>query len=161
QRRALGPAEDEVVRPALEMVAPILLVQLLEPGHASSVVGPPQGRRFLARKASNMRSSLATKPAPPADQSTLPAGPRPTPVPVDIRAAKPYPFAQRSFRQLVLRLGSVAALVALDLTALGLGLYAALVLREFYYGVAPGDILWSFLWTDTEASYLPFSAIVL
>jgi exopolysaccharide biosynthesis polyprenyl glycosylphosphotransferase len=108
-----------------------------------------------------MRSSLAIKPAQPADQSTLPAGQRPSPVPVDIRAAKPYPFARRSFRQLVLRFGSATALAALDLTALGLGLYAALVLRELYYGTAPADILWSFLWTDTEASYLPFSALVL
>jgi exopolysaccharide biosynthesis polyprenyl glycosylphosphotransferase len=105
--------------------------------------------------------SLATKPAPPADQSTQPAGQRPVSVPVDIRAAKPYPFASRSFRHLALRLASVAALLVLDLTALGLGLYVALVLRELYYGRAFGDILWSFLWTDTEASYLPFSALVL
>jgi exopolysaccharide biosynthesis polyprenyl glycosylphosphotransferase len=98
-----------------------------------------------------MVSSLATKPAPPAD----------LPVPVDIRAAKPYPFARAPLRQLVLRLGSVMALLVLDLTGLGLALYGALVLRQLYYGDSFGDILWSFLWTDTEASYLPFVALIL
>src|SRR5947207_1340117 len=82
-----------------------------------------------------MRSSLAIKPAPPADQSTLPAGQRPSPVPVDIRSAKPYPFARRSFRQLVLRFGSVTALAALVLTALFVGLFRA------SYDVVTRDLL--------------------
>jgi exopolysaccharide biosynthesis polyprenyl glycosylphosphotransferase len=80
-------------------------------------------------------------------------------VPVDIRAGKPYPFARGPLRQLVLRLASVSALVVLDLTALGLGLYGALVLRELYYGRAPGDILWGVLW-DAETSWLPFLTLV-
>jgi FlaA1/EpsC-like NDP-sugar epimerase len=107
-----------------------------------------------------MASSVATKPAPPAGEPALPMESRPLPVPLDIRAAKPYPFAPRPFRRLVLRLGSVSALMALDLTGVGLGLYGALILRELYYGRAFGDILWGFLWTGPEADYLPFVALV-
>jgi exopolysaccharide biosynthesis polyprenyl glycosylphosphotransferase len=106
-----------------------------------------------------MAPSLAIKPAPPADQSTPPAGQRAASVPVDIRAAKPYAFAGGSLRHVGLRLASVAALIVLDLTGLGLGLYGALVLRELYYGRAPGDILWGVLW-DAEASWLPFLTLV-
>ncbi len=98
---------------------------------------------------------MATKPAPPAaDERPL------APVPGDIRAGKPYLFAG-PLRILALRGASVALLLVCDLAGLSLGLYGALVLRELYYGHAFKDILWGFLWTGPEASYLPFVALIL
>jgi exopolysaccharide biosynthesis polyprenyl glycosylphosphotransferase len=75
----------------------------------------------------------------------------------DIRAARPFRFARSSLRALAFRVVSVTSLVLLDVTALGIALYAALALREVYYGHNP--ILWGVLW-DAETNWLPFLALV-
>ncbi len=54
------------------------------------------------------------------------------------------------------RLASIAALVVLDLVGLVLGLYAALVVRELYYG---SPVLWGFLWR-VETDWLPFLTLI-
>jgi exopolysaccharide biosynthesis polyprenyl glycosylphosphotransferase len=104
-----------------------------------------------------MDYSVATQPAPPADQP-LPAEERPSPPPGDIRSAKPYVLSPVNRRVVILRAASFVCLVALDLTGLGLALYGALALREVYYGNTP--ILWGLLW-DAETQWLPFLALVL
>jgi exopolysaccharide biosynthesis polyprenyl glycosylphosphotransferase len=58
---------------------------------------------------------------------------------------------------LVRRTASVVALIFLDLAGLTLGVYAALVAREVYYGHVPP--LWGVLW-DYEADWLPFLTLV-
>src|SRR5919204_2507972 len=81
---------------------------------------------------------------------------QPTRIALDIRSGKPF-FLTRS--QLVAagrRLASISALVALDLAGLTLGVYAALVVRELYYGSHP---LWGFLWR-VETDWLPFLTLV-
>ena len=62
-------------------------------------------------------------------------------------------------RRLARRIGSVAALLVLDLCGLALGVYAALALREIVTGSRP--ILWGLIWRDAEANWLPFLALVL
>jgi exopolysaccharide biosynthesis polyprenyl glycosylphosphotransferase len=82
---------------------------------------------------------------------------RQPPPTTDIRSGKPF-FLSRS--QLVAagrRFASIAALVCLDLSGLVLGLYAALVVRELYYGRT--DILWGFLWR-VETDWLPFLVLI-
>ncbi len=105
---------------------------------------------------------LATKEAPKADSRVaapsgqslerlfeLPSG--------DIRAGRPYLLSEGPLRSAARRLASVSSLVALDLSALALGLYGALALRELYHGNTP--VLWGVLW-DAEASFLPFLTLV-
>jgi hypothetical protein len=102
---------------------------------------------------------VATKEVPPGDVSTA-AGerePQAAPVAADIRRSRPYLLASSPLRNLVFRLASVVALVAIDLVAVGFALYAALALREVYYGHSP--ILWGVLWT-AEGNWLPFVALV-
>jgi exopolysaccharide biosynthesis polyprenyl glycosylphosphotransferase len=75
----------------------------------------------------------------------------------DIRQARATLLVRSPLRQLVLRLASVVALIGLDLTGVGLALYAALVLRDVYYGTSaifPG-LLW-----DQETDWLPFLLLV-
>ena len=55
----------------------------------------------------------------------------------------------------VRRVLSIAALVAVDILGLALGLYAALVLRTLLYG---GTLYWSILWQKGVAEWLPFLA---
>jgi exopolysaccharide biosynthesis polyprenyl glycosylphosphotransferase len=55
------------------------------------------------------------------------------------------------------RLASITVLVCLDLAGLVLGLYAALVARELYYGREP--VLWGVLWR-VETDWLPFLTLV-
>jgi exopolysaccharide biosynthesis polyprenyl glycosylphosphotransferase len=102
---------------------------------------------------------VATKEAPPADVSPAPgeAEPQGALITGDIRRSRPYLLASSPLRNLVFRLGSVAALVVIDLVAVGFALYAALALREVYYGHSP--ILWGVLWT-AEGKWLPFVALV-
>jgi exopolysaccharide biosynthesis polyprenyl glycosylphosphotransferase len=101
---------------------------------------------------------VATKEAPPADVAaqgeTTTAG---TPVSGDIRRSRPYLLASSPLRNLLFRAASVVALVAIDLVAVGFALYAALALREVYYGHSP--ILWGVLWT-AEGNWLPFVVLV-
>jgi exopolysaccharide biosynthesis polyprenyl glycosylphosphotransferase len=99
---------------------------------------------------------VATKPAPPADQSTLPAEERPVPQ-GDVRRSKPYLLSRTPLRLAAIRLASIAALVFLDLVGLTLGLYAALFLREVYYGHS--TFLWGVLW-QAEAAWLPFLTLI-
>ena len=102
---------------------------------------------------------MATKEAPPADVATAPGEREPAGAPVtgDIRRSRPYLLGSSPLRQLVLRAASVVALVAIDLVAIGFALYAALALREVYYGHSP--ILWGVLWT-AEGKWLPFVVLV-
>jgi exopolysaccharide biosynthesis polyprenyl glycosylphosphotransferase len=74
----------------------------------------------------------------------------------DIRAGRPYLLSGSVLRTMVRRLASIAALVAIDLTGLMLGLYAALALRELYYGRSP---LWGVLW-KAETNWLPFLTVI-
>jgi exopolysaccharide biosynthesis polyprenyl glycosylphosphotransferase len=73
----------------------------------------------------------------------------------DVRAVRPV-FLQRGWRRATLRrVASVAALVALDVGGLALGLYLALVVRELVYNGT--DIFWGLLWEGPE-TWLPFLA---
>jgi exopolysaccharide biosynthesis polyprenyl glycosylphosphotransferase len=92
---------------------------------------------------------VSTKPA-------VPTEPRPAPA-EDIRSARPYLLTRNTFVTILRRLGSVTALVLLDLAGLVLGLYIALVLRELYLGEWPP--LWGIVW-DTEVEWLPFLTVV-
>jgi exopolysaccharide biosynthesis polyprenyl glycosylphosphotransferase len=83
--------------------------------------------------------------------------PVPVQVPADIRRGKPYVLARSSVRFMAVRALSVLALIGLDLCGVGLALYAALVLRELYYGSSP--IFWGILW-DQETDWLPFLLLV-
>ena len=53
----------------------------------------------------------------------------------------------------VRRAGSILVLLAIDVSGLALGLYAALALREVYHGNVP--VLWGLLW-EAEKTWLPF-----
>jgi exopolysaccharide biosynthesis polyprenyl glycosylphosphotransferase len=107
-----------------------------------------------------MGPSVATKEAPPGDPVTAPAERRPALLPHagDIRRSRPYLLSSSPLRSLAFRIGSVVSLLVLDLVAVGLGLYGALVLREVYYGHSP--IYWGILWSKAEADYFPFVALV-
>jgi exopolysaccharide biosynthesis polyprenyl glycosylphosphotransferase len=103
-----------------------------------------------------MERPVATEQAPPAQPP-----PKPAPItrdaldaPVgDIRSARPYFPLQGAIR----RAASVAALVALDLIGLVLGVYAALTLRAFVYGT---DVTqWGLRWR-VETDWLPFLTVI-
>ena len=75
----------------------------------------------------------------------------------DIRAARPV-FLQRGWRRAVARrAASIAALVALDVGGLALGLYLALAVREVVYNGT--DVLWGLIWEGPK-EWLPFLAPV-
>ena len=75
----------------------------------------------------------------------------------DIRAGAPFLLTRAQLFVAVRRLASIAALVCLDLGGLVLGLYAALVAREIYYGREP--VLWGVLWR-IETDWLPFLTLI-
>jgi exopolysaccharide biosynthesis polyprenyl glycosylphosphotransferase len=101
-----------------------------------------------------MNRSVATKVPPRAS-----AEDRPPLAPfADIRRRRPYLLSPTPLRSLAFRVASLASLLALDLLAVGIGIYAALVIRELYYGHSP--IFWGILWTDAESNYFPFVALV-
>jgi exopolysaccharide biosynthesis polyprenyl glycosylphosphotransferase len=75
----------------------------------------------------------------------------------DIRSAKPYVLSRTSLLAAGRRLASVAALVAIDLGGLVIGIYVALIFRELYLGQWPP--LWGILW-DTETNWLPFLTVI-
>jgi len=106
----------------------------------------------MRRPPSNINVSVATSPLPAED-----APERQQPGPVgDIRQARTSLLVRSPLRQLVLRLVSVVTLIGVDLTGVGLALYAALVLRDFYYGNSPqAGLLW-----DQETDWLPFLLLV-
>ncbi len=74
----------------------------------------------------------------------------------DVRSTRPRALVV-ALRGGVRRLASIASLVVLDICGLTLGLYAALVLRELYYGDRPP--LWGVLWR-AETQWLPFLALL-
>jgi exopolysaccharide biosynthesis polyprenyl glycosylphosphotransferase len=92
---------------------------------------------------------VSTKPAARAES-------RPAPV-EDIRSARPYLLSRTTLAAVARRLASIAALVAIDLVGLVLGVFVALILREAYLGQWPP--LWGILW-DTETNWLPFLTVV-
>jgi exopolysaccharide biosynthesis polyprenyl glycosylphosphotransferase len=75
----------------------------------------------------------------------------------DVRRSKPYLLLRTPLRLAAIRLASIGALVFLDLAGLTLGLYAALFLREVYYGHS--TFLWGVLW-QAEADWLPFLTLI-
>ena len=75
----------------------------------------------------------------------------------DIRAGAPFLLTRAQLLVAARRLASITALVCVDLGGLVLGLYAALVAREFYYGREP--VLWGVLWR-IETDWLPFLTLV-
>jgi exopolysaccharide biosynthesis polyprenyl glycosylphosphotransferase len=82
---------------------------------------------------------------------------RQPPPTTDIRSGKPFFLSRSQLVAAARRFASIAALVCLDLSGLVLGLYAALVVRELYYGRT--DILWGFLWR-VETDWLPFLVLI-
>src|SRR5205823_7684752 len=78
------------------------------------------------------------------------------PEPAGIRSGKPFFLTRSQLGAGGRRLASITALVCLDLAGLVLGLYAALVVRELYYGQTP---LSGFLWR-VETDWLPFLTLV-
>jgi len=101
-----------------------------------------------------MNRAVATK-----EVQRAPAGARPPLAPFgDIRRSRPYLLSPTPLRSLAFRTLSLASLLALDLLAVGIGIYAALVIRELYYGHSP--IFWGILWTDAESNYFPFVALI-
>jgi exopolysaccharide biosynthesis polyprenyl glycosylphosphotransferase len=95
--------------------------------------------------------------APVATPEPSAAAPEHRPDVGDIRRSSPFPLARARGRLLALRVFSVFCLILLDVCALALALYGALVVRELYYGNTP--ILWGVLW-DAESEWLPFVALV-
>ena len=71
-------------------------------------------------------------------------GPANSPSRSDVRRSGLYLLSRRPYVALVRRALSIAALAALDVLALALGLFAALVLRELIHGNT--SIYWSLLW---------------
>ena len=92
---------------------------------------------------------MSTKPAARGES-------RPAPV-EDIRSARPYLLSRTTLLAVARRLASVAALIAVDLLGLVLGVFVALILREAYLGQWPP--LWGILW-ETETNWLPFLTVV-
>jgi exopolysaccharide biosynthesis polyprenyl glycosylphosphotransferase len=76
--------------------------------------------------------------------------------PADIRSARPYVLSRRPLRAFARRLASIVALLVIDVTGIALGLYAALAVRELYYGRTP---LWGLLW-EAPMDWLPFVGLV-
>src|SRR5262249_52523865 len=75
----------------------------------------------------------------------------------DVRSGRPHALA-RALRAGGRRVASISLLVFLDLCGLTLGLYTALVIRDFYYGSR--QPLWGALWR-AESDWLPFVALIM
>ncbi len=95
------------------------------------------------------------KVAPPPETSSLQPTP-PDPPDRDVRASRPYLFSRGPILSLARRGFSIAALVALDVAGLALGIYTALVVRELVTG--DGAVLWGLLWREGPAEWLKFAA---
>jgi exopolysaccharide biosynthesis polyprenyl glycosylphosphotransferase len=103
---------------------------------------------------------VATKEAPPADAATGQAAEGSSDLSNalgDVRRGRLYLLSRGPLRSLGFRVGSVGALLVIDLASVGFGLYGALTVRELYYGHTP--ILWGILW-DAEGDWFPFVALV-
>ena len=77
------------------------------------------------------------------------------PEPTDVRWAAPSVLRASHLASLARRTASIAALAVIDAAGLTLGLFAALVLREVYYGRTPHWSLW-----NRETDWLPFLILV-
>ena len=75
----------------------------------------------------------------------------------DIRATHPHPLTS-PIGGAIRRLGSILALVVIDIAGLVLGVYAALALRSLVFD--PKPILWGLLW-DHETDWLAFLILLL
>jgi len=75
----------------------------------------------------------------------------------DVRAAKPYLLSSSPFKSGLRRLGSILALMTIDVGGLVIGLYLALALRAYVLG---HPVLWGLLW-DQETDWLAFLILVL
>jgi exopolysaccharide biosynthesis polyprenyl glycosylphosphotransferase len=78
--------------------------------------------------------------------------------PEDVRAARPYLLTGSTIRTFFRRLGSILALIAIDVGGLVLGLYAALAVRSLVFD--PKPILWGLLWQH-ESDWLAFLILLL
>jgi exopolysaccharide biosynthesis polyprenyl glycosylphosphotransferase len=85
------------------------------------------------------------------------AGAKSQPADGDIRRRRPYLLSRRPMRAFLRRLASITVLIVLDVSALVLGVYAALFAREVYRG--DSSPLWGVLWR-AEASWLPFLVVI-
>src|SRR5262245_8907882 len=105
-----------------------------------------------------MRRSVAVRPTVEPEQA-IPAGADGGSAPPegDIRRRRPYLLSGRPARAFVRRLGSILALLSLDVVALVLGVYAALLARELYHGNS--HPLWGVLWR-AEADWRPCLLVV-
>ena len=90
---------------------------------------------------------------PPVPPPVAPAPPAREPR--DIRSSRPRLLTRASLARGGRRLVGVAALIALDVAGLALGLMAALVIRTIVYG---SPVFWSILWSAGAAEWLPFLA---
>ncbi len=79
------------------------------------------------------------------------------PPPEDVRSARPYLLRRNPLKAFARRAVSIAALIAIDVTGLTIGLYIALVLRSVVRD--PSPILWNLLW-KAEADWLPFLVLL-
>jgi exopolysaccharide biosynthesis polyprenyl glycosylphosphotransferase len=82
----------------------------------------------------------------------------PPPLVEDVRSVRPYLLARSPLKSFVRRVTSIAALVAIDLSGLVIGLYLALVLRSLLFD--PKPVLWNLLWSH-ETDWLTFLALLL
>jgi exopolysaccharide biosynthesis polyprenyl glycosylphosphotransferase len=102
---------------------------------------------------------VATEKAPPAPAppASRPSGADGAAASGDIRRSRPYFLSPDPLAAVARRTASIAALIALDLVGLTLGVYAALALRDLVYG--NGTPLWGVLWR-AETEWLPFLTLV-
>jgi exopolysaccharide biosynthesis polyprenyl glycosylphosphotransferase len=97
---------------------------------------------------------MSGKVAPPAE-TPRPAAPQPA-AGHDVRASRLYVLSRGPILSVVRRGFSIAALVALDVIGLALGIYIALVVRQLVAG--DGDVLWGLLWREGPAEWLKWAA---
>jgi exopolysaccharide biosynthesis polyprenyl glycosylphosphotransferase len=74
----------------------------------------------------------------------------------DVRASRLYVLSRGPILSVARRAFSIAALVALDVIGLALGIYIALVVRQLVAG--DGDVLWGLLWREGPAEWLRWAA---
>jgi exopolysaccharide biosynthesis polyprenyl glycosylphosphotransferase len=97
---------------------------------------------------------MSGKLVPPAEMSR--EAPKPPAPDRDVRASRLYLLSRGPIVSALRRVGSVVALVILDVVGLALGIYVALVLRQVVAG--HGDVLWGLLWREGPAEWLKFVA---
>ena len=91
-------------------------------------------------RGSNIHGVSSPRAAPPAE----PSRPATAQAEGDVRASRVYVLSRGPMLTLVRRTLSVVALVVLDVLGLALGIYFALVLRQFV--LESGNIFWSADW---------------